>query len=87
MTSEDSVAVVRALLETNPGAIVEDRGSYVRVKVAGRCVLNAATVARFLGRPFLLPMDLEKIMPSFKGRLSMVAGEVVWQAYAKGELP
>jgi len=35
---------------------------------------------RHRGAPFTLPADLEAIMSSFKGRLSMSEDEVCWDA-------
>lgn len=71
-------AVVGAIREHNPQAVVQDRGSYLRVLVPGRCVVTSAAIARRLGRPFNLPGDLEILMPSFKGEMSVSEGEVAW---------
>ncbi len=58
--------------------VVLDRGSYLRVLVPGRCRMTREAVERALGRPFRLPGDLERVMPSFKGRLVVGDDEVVW---------
>jgi hypothetical protein len=71
-------AIVAAIREANPGATVVDRGAYLRVLVPGRCVVHRDAIARVLGRPFALPGDLEMVMPSFKGRISIGDDEVVW---------
>jgi hypothetical protein len=39
-----------------------------------------ADVERRLGRAFSLPADLEEVMPSFKGALSMTDDQAVWQS-------
>ncbi len=71
-------AVAAAIRATNPGTDVIDRGSYLRVLVPGRCVLRRDAVERELGRSFTLPGDLELLMPSFKGTMTMTADEVIW---------
>jgi nitrite reductase/ring-hydroxylating ferredoxin subunit len=74
-----SDGVLRALLEDNPGASVVERGGYVRVLVPHRCQLKRATVERHTGASFRLPGDLEMVMSSFKGRLSVGEDVVVWE--------
>jgi MmoB/DmpM family protein len=76
--SELGRAVVSAILELNPGAEIIDRGAYYRVLVAGRCSLTRQAVERIIGSAFVLPGDLERLMPSFAGRLSVGASEVHW---------
>jgi toluene monooxygenase system protein D len=73
-------AVVEALRARNAGARVSPRGSYVRVSVPGRCLLDRAAVERALGEPFRLPQDLERVMPSFRGRLVMTEDVAAWEA-------
>ena len=75
---ETAVAIVAAIRALNANVTVLDRGSYVRVLVPGRCVVTTEAIERALGRPFRLPRDLELVMPSFKGTLSMSEDEVVW---------
>jgi MmoB/DmpM family protein len=71
-------ALVEAIRKTNPGAFVQDRGSYLRVLVAGGCTLTRAAAEAELGRPFRLPGDLEQLMPSFKGTLRITREEASW---------
>jgi hypothetical protein len=71
-------AIVEAIREHNPSVVVEDRQSYVRVLVRARCVLDGGAVERLIGRPFVLPGDLERVMPSFKGHLTISDGQAVW---------
>ncbi|HTE52564.1 MAG TPA: MmoB/DmpM family protein [Kofleriaceae bacterium] len=71
-------AIIESIRDTHPTVVVEDRESYLRVLVRSPCVLRRAEVERRTGRPFTLPVDLEQIMPSFKGRLAIGADEVVW---------
>lgn len=75
---EAARAVVEAIRELNPKAVVQDRGSYLRVLVPGRCIVTREAIERILGRPFQLPGDLEILMPSFKGALTMTEGQAAW---------
>jgi toluene monooxygenase system protein D len=71
-------ALLAALRELNREVEVVDRGAYLRVLVPGRCRLTRQAVERRLGEPFTLPADLEEVMPSFVGRLSITAEEAIW---------
>jgi hypothetical protein len=78
------LAVVDALREDNPELEVRDWGAFVRASAPTRCVLRRATVERRLGERFELPGDLERIMPSCQGRISIGRDEVVWAAETRG---
>ena len=71
-------AIIEAIRERNASVVVEDRASYVRVMVPSPCILDRAAVERRIGRDFALPRDLEQVMPSFKGRLTIMGDQVVW---------
>lgn len=73
-------AVIAAIRELNADVTVVDRGAYLRVEVADRCIVTRAAIERGLGRPFVFPGDLEKIMPSFKGALSLAHDVAAWEA-------
>jgi hypothetical protein len=75
---EAARAVVAAIQALNPGAEVRDRGAYLRVEVCRRCVVTREAIERSLGRSFLLPGDLERVMPAFKGRFAVSEEEAVW---------
>jgi hypothetical protein len=55
------------ILELNPGALIHDQGSYLRVSVQDYCILTSDAVEKVTGGIFRLPGDLESVMPSFKG--------------------
>jgi hypothetical protein len=71
-------AIVAAIREDNPGAVVEDRGSYLRVRVPHSCCLKRSTLERILRRPVKFPLDLEPVMPSFTGQLAITPEQVTW---------
>lgn len=75
-----SRAVIAAIRELNADVAVQDRGAYLRVEVPQRCVVTRAAIERAIGRPFQLPGDLERIMPSFKGELSIAHDTATWEA-------
>ena len=77
-SGEVASALLVAIRELNPGTLVRHRGSYYRVLSPGRCVLTREAAERSLGHSFRLPGDLEAVMPSFKGTLSMTSEEAVW---------
>jgi hypothetical protein len=78
--SELGRAVLAALQELNPGLEVIDRGAYLRVSAPPPCVLTRAAVERITGQSFLLPGDLEQVMPAFQGFLELRAERVEWRA-------
>lgn len=73
-------AVVAAIRDRHPALRIVDRGAYLRLLVPGRCLLERARVEQHLRAPFRLPMDLEAIMPSFRGRLTLTEEEALWEA-------
>ena len=79
-----TTAAQAAILELNPRAEFRDHGSYVRVLVPDLCRLNRQLLERNAGRPISFPGDLESIMASFKGRLSIDADEARWESFAAG---
>jgi toluene monooxygenase system protein D len=77
--SELGLAVVRAIQTLNQGVEVLDRGSYLRVQAARRCIVTRQAIEAALGRTIQLPSDLELAMPSFRGRLMIDAERAVWE--------
>jgi toluene monooxygenase system protein D len=78
--SDSGRAVVAAIRQLNADVTVVDRGGYLRVLVPGRCVVTRRAIELSLGQPFELPLDLEPLMPAFKGRISMDQERVEWWA-------
>jgi hypothetical protein len=71
-------AVAQAILELNPSAEIVDRGAYYRVTVDGQCTVTRAAIERISGQVFVLPGDLERLMPAFSGYLSISAQAAYW---------
>lgn len=76
-------AIVAAILSSTPGASVEDRGAYLRVRAEHRCLLTREAAERELGRPFRLPADLEPLMPAFKGLIRIAPDAIEWSFPAR----
>ena len=72
-------AIVAAIEQLNGCVTVVDRGAYVRVLVPRLCRLTRTAVEALTGEPFELPTDLERVMPSFKGRIEATEDEVSWR--------
>jgi toluene monooxygenase system protein D len=73
-------SVIAAIRELNTDVEIVDRGSYLRVLCPRRCRVTRAAVERHRGAAFRLPVDLESVMSSFKGRLSISEDEACWDA-------
>jgi hypothetical protein len=76
--SDAGRAVAAAIRELNAGATVEDRGAYLRVSAPNHCVVTRGAIERAIGRPFELPLDLESLMPAFRGFLQIDAERIEW---------
>lgn len=76
--SDSGRAVVAAILRLNADVTVVDRGGYLRVLVPERCVVTRQAIELSLGQKFELPLDLEPLMPAFKGRITMDGERVEW---------
>jgi hypothetical protein len=75
-------AIVAAIRQQNAGARVSFRGSYVRVAVSNRCEVDARVIEGLLGEPFRIPQDLERVMPSFRGRIELSDERATWEVGA-----
>jgi hypothetical protein len=71
-------AVVAAIRELNRRAEIIDRGAYWRVSVPDVCIVTREAIEKHVGEPFVFPSDLEMIMPSFQGRLSLTDDRATW---------
>lgn len=76
---ETTSAVISAMRRCNDVLEVQDCGAYLRISAQGRCVVRREAVEQQLGRPFVLPGDLEAVMPSFIGRLRIDEDQAVWE--------
>ena len=77
-TTPAARAVAVAIQKAQPGAVIEDHQGYLRVLAERPCTVTRAAIEAELGERFELPGDLERIMPSFRGRLSLTHDQVTW---------
>jgi hypothetical protein len=75
-----SEAIVAAIRRQNAGVRVSHRGAYLRVSASARCEVHAEVIGELLGEPFRIPQDLERVMPSFRGRLFLSEELAAWEA-------
>jgi hypothetical protein len=73
-------AIVAAIRKQNSGVRVSSRGSYIRVAATDRCEVHGHVVEQLLGERFRLLHDLERVMPSFRGRLVLSEDVASWEA-------
>lgn len=72
-------ALITAMEADNPGAqiYVDDRGGYIRINMAERCVVTRASLEEALGKSFPL-VQIEPALCGFAGRIDMGEDQVVW---------
>lgn len=66
--NDDSRCIVEAILEDNPGAIVDDEPSMVKIDVPNRLVIKRETVEEKIGRSFDL-RELQLHLITISGHL------------------
>ena len=73
-----AAAVERAIAIDNEGEpVILDQGAYRRIQLPGTCRLTQASLEEELGEAFTLS-ELERVMPSFSGRIRVSEDEIVW---------
>ena len=77
--------VIAAIQEDNEDVDVQDEGAYLRVTAPQVCRLSRSTVEDISGQHASFPGDLEIVMPSFAGRISLNERGATW--WLQGESP
>lgn len=72
-------AIILAIKQLNRNVIVQDRGAYLRVSVPKQCTLVRGVIEEKLGRSLVFPGDLELVMLSFQGKLTVSEDKAVWK--------
>ena len=70
MAGEEASAIAQAACVDNPGATVEDHGSYLTVSNNVRLDFNIQTIAEELGRPYDVP-TLLVVLSSYTGQVDV----------------
>ena len=66
--NDDSRCIIEAILEDNPGAMVDDQPSMVKIDVPNRLVIKRETVSEKMGREFDL-QELQLHLITISGNL------------------
>ena len=66
--SEETRCIVEAILDDNPGAVVDDQPAMVKIDVPNRLVIKRATVEEKMGRSFDL-QELQVYLITISGHL------------------
>lgn len=66
--NDDSRCIIEAILEDNPGAMVDDQPSMVKIDVPNRLVIKRETVTEKMGREFDL-QELQLHLITISGNL------------------
>ena len=66
--NDESRCIVEAILEDNPGAMVDDQPSMVKIDVPNRLVIKRETVSEKMGREFDL-QELQLHLITISGNL------------------
>ena len=74
-------AILDAIKIDNPGKSVktQEHDSYVRIQVAGECLVKFSTVSEMLGTE-VTSSQLEQNMPSFEGFIRVTSTQMKWVA-------
>jgi toluene monooxygenase system protein D len=70
MAGEEAAAIAEAACLDNPGAILEDHGSYITISNEVRLDLNISTIAEALGRPYDVP-TLLVVLATYTGQVEV----------------
>lgn len=70
MSGEEAYAISAAACADNPGAVVEDHGSYLTITATGRLDFNIDSIAEELGRPYTVP-TLLVVLASYTGQVDV----------------
>lgn len=66
--NDDSRCIIEAILDDNPGAMVDDQPSMVKIDVPNRLVIKRETVSEKMGREFDL-QELQLHLITISGNL------------------
>lgn len=78
--------IVQAIKELNEDVQILERGSYVRVGAQKKCLLTKEKLDNLSGFAIQFPLDLEKVMVSFQGRLFIDESKAIWISDAEEEV-
>lgn len=80
-TNEDTRQIIDAILQDNPGAVVDEQPAMVKINAEGRLVVRRETIEELIGRPYDL-QEMQVHMITMSGNLDQTDDEMTlfWNA-------
>jgi len=74
-TNEDTRPIIEAILQDNPGAVVDEQPAMVKINADGRLVVRRETIEEIIGRDYDL-QELQVNMITMSGNLDQTDDEI-----------
>ena len=74
-TNEDTRPIIEAILQDNPGAVVDEQPAMVKINADGRLVVRRETIEEITGRAYDL-QELQVNMITMSGNLDQTDDEI-----------
>ncbi|ACR01711.1 MULTISPECIES: MmoB/DmpM family protein [Thauera] len=74
-TNEDTRPIIEAILQDNPGAVVDEQPAMVKINADGRLVVRRETIEELIGRDYDL-QELQVNMITMSGNLDQTDDEI-----------
>ena len=80
-TNEDTRQIIEAILQDNPGAVVNEQPAMVKIDAEGKLVVRRETIEELIGRPYDL-QEMQIHMITMSGNLDQTDDEMTlfWNA-------
>ena len=80
-TNEETRPIIEAILQDNPGAVVDEQPAMVKINADGRLVVRRETIEEITGRAYDL-QELQVNMITMSGNLDQTDDEIrlFWKA-------
>lgn len=80
-TNEDTRQIIEAILQDNPGAVVNEQPAMVKIDAEGKLVVRRETIEELIGRSYDL-QELQVHMITMSGNLDQTDDEITlfWNA-------
>ena len=74
-TNEETRPIIEAILQDNPGAVVDEQPAMVKINADGRLVVRRETIQELIGRDYVL-QELQVNMITMSGNLDQTDDEI-----------
>ena len=75
-TNEETRPIIEAILQDNPGAVVDEQPAMVKINADGRLVVRRETIEEIIGRDYDL-QELQVNMITMSGNLDQTDDEII----------